>query len=286
MSVPKTLEIPAGVDVVTLETSRGNFAAHVARPAVPAGRRGRKFVPRGHVLLIPGFTGSKEDFTPLLPLLAASGLHVTAYDQRGQYQSRGSEDDDYSLAGFALDALAVREASSMPHTHLVGHSFGGLVAQTATVESPGVWSSLTLLCTGPAGFTTSGQVEPLRAAIDMVDSMGLDALHTAREAEKQRQPAAEIAAFLRKRFTANNPESLKAIAGHLVSSPDRIDEIAALPLPKLVAHGADDDAWPHEVQAQMAHRLGVKVDVIPDAAHSPAIENTEATARLLLDFLR
>ncbi len=275
MSVPKSLDIPTGVDVVSLMTSRGVFAAHESKPSAAA---------RGHVLLIPGFTGSKEDFTALLPLLAAAGWHATAYDQRGQYQTSGTEDDDYSLSGFALDALAVRAVSGTERSHLLGHSFGGLVAQSALVMDPPPWLSLTLLCTGPAGFTRPEQVEPLRSAISMVESMGLDALDTVRESLKKRQPTVEIAAFLRARFTSNSPESLKAIAGQLISSADRIDEVAALTLPKLVARGAGDDAWPHEVQEQMARRLGVDVAVIPNAEHSPAVENTEATARMLLGF--
>ena len=38
-------------------------------------------------MLIPGFTGSKEDFLPILEPLAAAGRTVYAVDQRGQYQS-------------------------------------------------------------------------------------------------------------------------------------------------------------------------------------------------------
>ena len=276
MSVPNSLEIPAGVDVVTLRTSRGHFAAHEARPTNAA---------RGHILLIPGFTGSKEDFTPLLPLLAAAGWHATAYDQRGQFETAGTEDDDYSLAGFATDAVAVRETSGAMQSHLLGHSFGGLVAQTALVADPAAWLSLILLDTGPVGFESLDQVAPLQAAIEMVDEVGLDALHTAREESKQRQPAPEIATFLRTRFTSNAPESLKAIAGHLVSSADRIDEIAAIAIPKLVARGIDDDAWPHATQDEMAKRLGLEVVVIADSAHSPAVENTPATAEVLINFL-
>ena len=276
MSVPTSLKIPAGVDVVTLRTSRGNFAAHESRPT------GEK---RGHILLIPGFTGSKEDFTPLLPLLAAAGWHATAYDQRGQFETAGTEDDDYSLAGLAADAAAVRETSGAAQSHLLGHSFGGLVAQIALVADSAAWLSLTLLDAGSAGFESLDQVAPLQAAIEMVDEVGLDALHTAREASKQRQPAPDIAEFLRTRFTSNAPESLKAIAGHLVSTADRIDEIAAIAIPKLVARGVDDDAWPHEIQDAMARHIGVEVVVIPDSAHSPAVENTRATAEILLHFL-
>ena len=43
----------------------------------------------GDVLLVPGFTGSKEDFAPLLEPLSASGWRVTAIDLPGQYESPG-----------------------------------------------------------------------------------------------------------------------------------------------------------------------------------------------------
>ena len=49
-------------------------------------------------------------------------------------------------------------------------------------------------------------------------------------------------------------------------------------------YGADDDAWPPEVQDRMAERLDAEQAVIPDAAHSPAVENPAATLRALLEF--
>lgn len=55
-------------------------------------------------------------------------------------------------------------------------------------------------------------------------------------------------------------------------------------MPVLVTHGDDDDAWPPSVQRKMARRLGAEYVVIPDAAHSPAVENPAATVRALLRF--
>lgn len=276
MSVPTTLAIPHGVDSVVIATSRGDFAAQESRPLGDS---------RGHVLLIPGFTGSKEDFTPLLPLLSAAGWHATAYDQRGQFETRGTPDDDYSLSGFALDALAVRAESGTQFSHVLGHSFGGLVAQSCVVDAPQAWSSLMLLSTGPAALEAADQVRPLEAAIRMVDEVGLEVLHQAREASNDRPPPADIAAFLRARFVSNSAHSLKAIAGHLINAPDRIDKVAAVGVPIWVGRGTDDDAWPHDIQAVMAKRLGVEIVVIADSAHSPAVENPIATAHAILDFL-
>ncbi len=44
------------------------------------------------VLFVPGYTGTKEDFAPLLPLLAAAGLRAVAMDLPGQYETPGPDD--------------------------------------------------------------------------------------------------------------------------------------------------------------------------------------------------
>lgn len=43
------------------------------------------------VVLIPGATGSKEDFVLLAPLLADAGYFVQSFDLAGQYQSAGGK---------------------------------------------------------------------------------------------------------------------------------------------------------------------------------------------------
>ncbi|CAN5305336.1 alpha/beta hydrolase [soil metagenome] len=275
MSVPRTLTIPSGVVVRTIETDRGSFAAH---ETIPEGET------RGHLLLIPGWTGSKEDFTQVLPLLAAQGWHVTAYDQRGQFESPGKASDDYSLSGFAADALAVRATSGHDKSHLLGHSFGGLVAQTAAVAAPDTWSSLSLLCTGPGALGDS-ESRPLTMFAAAIDQVGLAKLHQIREQLAGGDHPLQIAKFLAKRFIANSPASLKAMTQLLLTTTDGIDAVAALPMPKWVARGRRDDAWPHDVQAEMARRLGVEIVIIENAAHSPAVEDPATTAAYLGTFL-
>src|SRR5919202_3166491 len=92
------------------------------------------------VLLVAGFTGSKEDFAPLLSPLARAGVRAVAVDQRGQYESPGPDDPAaFSLDVLAADVLAVgrvlREESPGP-LHVVGHSFGGLVCRGAVLADP------------------------------------------------------------------------------------------------------------------------------------------------------
>jgi pimeloyl-ACP methyl ester carboxylesterase len=272
MSIPRSLELPSGVEAVTLATDRGEFAAHVIR--APASR--------GHVLLIPGWTGSKEDFTPVLPLLADAGFDVTTYDQRGQYETHGDPDADYTLDGYARDALAVRATSGATRSHLLGHSFGGLVAQQAALTEPGAWLSLSLLDTGPGALGDS-PTRPLKRLVSAIGKVPLLQIHEVRE-QGIRRPA-QITRFLARRFTSNAAASLKAMTQLLLDAPDVIADVAQLDLPFWVGRGADDDAWPHDVQAEMAVRLGTAIHVVPDSAHSPAVENPDGLMAAWLPFL-
>lgn len=272
MSIPKSLDIPEGVEATTITTGGTDFAAHVVRLDSP----------RAHVLLVPGWTGSKEDFTPVLPLLADAGFDVTAYDQRGQYETTGLPEDDYTLHGYARDALAVAAAASPTSSHLLGHSFGGLVAQQAAVDGPTVWRTLSLLGTGPGALGESPN-RPLRMFAQALGKVPLLQIHELRE-QGVRRPA-QITRFLAKRFTSNSTASLKAMTQHLLDAPDIIDDVLALKLPFWVGRGQDDDAWGHDVQASMAERLGTTVHVIPDSAHSPGVENPQGLVDALLPFL-
>ena len=273
MSVPRVLELPEGVEPSLLETSRGPFAVHTIRAADP----------HGHVLLIPGWTGSKEDFTPLLPPLAAAGFDVTAYDQRGQYETPTGPDDDFTLEAYAADALAIRDAAGHPSSHLMGHSFGGLVAQQAVVAQPSAWRSLALLCTGPGALGDS-PTRPLKRLVSAIGKVPLLQLHEIREGGVKRP--AQVTRFLAKRFTSNDPRSLRAMTQLLIDAPDVVDAVHATDVPVWVGRGTDDDAWPHAVQAEMARRLGTEIDVVPRSAHSPAVENPAALLESWLPFLQ
>lgn len=284
MSTPTSLELPAGVRRITVASPRGTFAALEALPATG--------VPElGTALLVPGFTGSKEDFINVLYDLADAGRRILAVDLRGQYETPGPDDPAaYSLASLGEDIAELADATRTEH--LLGHSFGGLVVREAIIGAGYAPTSLTLLSSGPSAVPGSRARKLSSLLTHIGDAPPAD--YGAKIAETwhgQLKPEAvaagtpaDIVAFLERRTLGNNPVGLVAMAKQLLTATDQTDDLARAEIPAFVLYGEDDDAWPTEVQEKMAARLGAQRSCIPAAAHSPAVEAPATTAHALTDF--
>jgi pimeloyl-ACP methyl ester carboxylesterase len=292
---PDALDVPLAIAPDDLRQLADHDAAHrtfegLAGPLAALDTGGR--AARGTALLVAGFTGSKEDFAPLLRPLAEAGYRVVALDQRGQYESPGPDDPDaYSVAELGADVVAVarvlREESGEP-LHLVGHSFGGLVTRAAVLAEPALFTSFTLLGSGPARLG-GRRAELLDHLAPLLDAGGVELVHQTLEQVAMTDPKAQAVPaptreFYARRFLRNTAAGLRGMADAMLNEPDRVPELKAAGVPLLVAHGEADDAWLPHVQADMAQRLGARHEVINSSIHSPAVENPSRTLEVLLDF--
>ncbi|MGW3412909.1 alpha/beta fold hydrolase [Streptomyces sp. NPDC000888] len=283
MSRPITFTPPAGAHAHRLQTARGEFAV------LEAAAQGHQ---RGTVLLLPGFTGSKEDFISLHEPLAADGYRTVAVDGRGQYESPGPQDDEsaYAQGELARDVLAQADAVGTP-VHLVGHSLGGQIARAAVLLNPAPFVSLTLIASGPAQISTSQQqrVKLLRDALTVMDMAqvweAIQAMEPPEDTDTgDLDTGLDDRADLRRRWLGNSPAQLIATGRQLCTEPDRVAELAAVPLPKHVLSGDEDNTWPLPLLDEMAVRLNARRTVVHGSEHSPNTDQPEQTARALADF--
>lgn len=241
----------------------------------------------GTVVLVPGFTGSKDDFESMLGLLAAAGYRAVAYDQRGQWQSEGPDDiAGYTLTDFVGDLHGVIEQISPDApVHLVGHSFGGYVSRVAVVETPARFRSFTLLASGPSSVADI-KFPPPRMVAQAVESAGQEFLWQQMSdamAAAGQTPSPQRARFLHDRLVqtkkANILGILKCMETPPLANPATLRD-AGVPL--LVAYGDTNDLWDPEVHEDFARQLGARTAVYPGIGHVP---NEDVPAQVTADLV-
>ena len=232
------------------------------------------------VVLVHGWTGSKEDFNLIGPLLADAGYRVLTFDNRGQHESAHSKREDaYQIHSLARDVIDIAHHYGFEKPHLLGHSMGGLVAQRASLDAPNYWSSLTLFCTGPHYSLKKTELETL---IHLMKTMTMAEFWISYKEEMDKlSPRIEL---FKKRWHASDPRSLTDTSRLLLDTQSVIDELLAIRIPAHVIYGENDDAWPLAMQDQMAKDLSAPRTIIKDAGHCPNEDQPEETVKVLTNF--
>ncbi|MFJ3900940.1 alpha/beta fold hydrolase [Streptomyces sp. NPDC090025] len=288
MSKPRSLALPPRTRTYRLSTVRGEFAVldTAADPHADGGRRGT-------VLLLPGYTGSKEDFLGLLGPLAEAGYRAVAVDGRGQYESPGPRGRaGYRRGALALDVVAQAAALGDGPVHLLGHSFGGLVARAAAERAPDAFLSLTLLASGPGRVARPQRIRVRALRVALAVASKEQVWRATRWLDSRgEEPGAgdppELVGFLRRRWMRTRIAQLAGAGRLLLGDPDgtaALRELRELRMPVQLVYGDEETVWPVAELAAAAARTGARHTVIAGAGHSPNVSHPRELADLLTAF--
>jgi len=101
------------------------------------------------MLLCQHFTGTMDNWDPVITNTLAQEREVILFDNRGIGSSTGKTPD--SIQAMATDALAFVDALGLNQIDLLGFSIGGMVAQQMVLDRPKLVRHLILAGTGPEG---------------------------------------------------------------------------------------------------------------------------------------
>lgn len=253
---------PPGTEFTRFEAPSGTLARVALGPAD---------APR--VVLVPGATGSKEDFVLMFPLFRAAGYRVESFDLAGQYESSGAGPwnlspprSRYDERLFLDDLIAVLDDGA-PRAHVLGYSFAGTVAQLALLERPDRFASLTLLSAPPEpgqAFRSVKRIGPISAFTS--PRQGAALMLWGIRNNLNRVPPGRLA-FVRERFALTRRESVDDIIALMMQTPDVRARVALATVPKLVAVG-EHDLWPRALHERSARELNATFAVYA-TGHSP-----------------
>ncbi|MCG8588872.1 MAG: alpha/beta fold hydrolase [Proteobacteria bacterium] len=241
------------------------------------------------LVLVHGFTGSRDDWTEVVPRLA-SERRVLAPDLRGHGGSTNTGDAaGYTLDQLARDLAAFMDAVGVERCDLLGHSLGGMVALRFALEAGERLHSLILMDTAPAA-PAGALMERISLGAEIIRNHGMgtlcDGMRGIAAQDPHRAPAnrrceEEMGSDrywerIRAKLLAMDPEAFVTLGRVLADHAPVTDRLGEIACPTLVIVGAEDAAFLAPAETLAAGLPRAEHVVVPDAAHSPQLENQAA----------
>ena len=216
----------------------------------------------------------------------SASYNVVAFDLPGHGRSAAAS-SGWSFA-YAADIVAelITRTSASP-VHLVGISFGGMIAQVTALTHSELIRSLTLI--GTASSFPQEIRQGMRARAQQVRTEGMAAVVESSLqrwfTQNTRDHRPDIMDRLTKTLLGDDAPTHAAI-WDIISELDLDDRLSEITCPTLVLVGEHDPSTPPGVASRLAGAIkGSSLTVIPEASHIVSVEAPGAVNAALLSFL-
>jgi pimeloyl-ACP methyl ester carboxylesterase len=235
------------------------------------------------LLCLHGGPGSSSAY--FAPLRQLAEREVVVYDQLGCGESDRPDDVRWSLELFVDEVDPIREQLGLDRIHLLGQSWGGILAQQYVLGRPGGVCSLILSSTLSSAAQWTEQTAQLFEALGPGASQeDYDAAHMCRldppPPEFEEWKAKRNRAVYHAMWGPNEWTCTDALAGWDVR--DRIGEID---VPTLVIRGGYDACTPPIAETMVNGITGAEYAIFEHSAHLPFVEEPARYREVLVDFL-
>ena len=227
------------------------------------------------VVLLHGTPLDLRAWDPLVPALRAT-RRVVRFDARGHGVAQGVPVAD--VAQLAVDVVTVLDHLDVADGHVVGHSWGGEIAQRVAVEHPDRVRRLSLLCTRASPFPPFGDLATsLRAGTVDLEAL-LGRWFTAEERAEPDGAASTVRAWLR-----GADLERWAAALEMISTFDDLADLGTVTAPTdVVAAELDAVATPQHMAEIAAALPDATSHVLAGARHLAPLQRPDEIARILL----
>ncbi|MFD9561309.1 alpha/beta fold hydrolase [Streptomyces sp. NPDC059994] len=232
------------------------------------------------LVLLHGGEGHRGQFDTFRPWLG-DGIRAISYDQRDTGDTRNGP-EPYDLARLADDCANLVQALGHERVHVLGASFGGMIAMQLALRHPGRIASLILAGTTPSLAMTESVTDRIATLQPGEHTQFiLDLVLTPEGQAADPELVADLRRALRSRPA--DADARRAAAAHGHDCTARLAEITA---PTLVLHGADDLVIRPTVAEFMAARIpGARLEILPHTRHGVTFEARRHVAALVRDFV-
>jgi len=241
------------------------------------------------LVLIAGLASDSQSWAPILPALAER-FQVVVFDNRGAGRTEPM-DAPLNITQMADDVTALLDTLNIPQAHLLGHSMGGMIALECAARRPDRIRKLILASTTAKPAERDCVLLRNWAASQhhgMPPRLWFENLFFWIFPERFFQHPADVQAALD--FSVNYPwpQTPDAFERQVetIAAFDIRDRLKSIHIPTLALHGERDMLFPPErVLPELTAISGLKMTIIPGAAHAIALDAPELFVRAVCSFL-